>query len=183
MQRTHGVSCSGASGMCSRSKSRLSSAHFITGTRPSGGSTTIDRRRALIWWLWSANSDAGPTLAAAVDPAAGRGAAACGSGASNGVASKLSQMPWRSGCPSGVLPWVHLAGVCAAAEAHQTRTTKAHAARTDRRCIGVMSGPPAAPSYALSAAAGVQAVRLRTRDSIRSTATALWPPTGMITSA
>ena len=72
----------------------------MTGTFPSGGSTTIDARRAGIGLSWSAQFGAGPTPAGA--------AGCCGApGASNGVLSKFTHVPWRSGWPSAVFGGVH----------------------------------------------------------------------------
>src|SRR5688572_28543611 len=78
IQRTHGVSCTHESPSRARSSSRLASAHGRTGILPSGGSTTIDRRRALVGLSWSVQCAGGLTPAVA-GAAVGAG---CATGAS-----------------------------------------------------------------------------------------------------
>src|ERR1051325_264992 len=56
---------------------------------------------------------------------AGAGGAATGTGASNGVASKLIHVPWISGCPSAVRPGCHFCGACADRVAAERTTTSA----------------------------------------------------------
>src|SRR5262245_37522178 len=81
---------------------------------------TIAFRALLTWCVWSANSGAGFTFGPA-----GPAGAATGTGASNGVASKLIQVPWMSGCPSGVRPGWEACGACADSVAAEKRTTSA----------------------------------------------------------
>src|SRR5271156_985220 len=75
----------------------------MTGTLPSGGSTTIDCRRAgagLVEEDFSSPHEGGPTP--------GSSAGNCGApGASNGVLSKLTHVPCKSGWPSGVRGGLH----------------------------------------------------------------------------
>src|SRR6188768_1850780 len=92
MQRTHGVSCSGASPTRARWKSRVSSADGSSGTTPVGGSTTIALRALLFGLSLSAQCSGGFT-SDGLRPAPLL---------SNDVSSKFTHVPWRSGWPSAV---------------------------------------------------------------------------------
>src|SRR6185503_3305062 len=109
----------------------------MTGTRPSGGSTTIDVRFALTGLSWSAQCAGGFTFGIVPSgPVVSD---------SNGVLSKLTHVPRRSGWPSDVLR-VHASGSCsctgACANANApTRAAAAAAMEAERRCF--MRPPPA----------------------------------------
>src|SRR6185503_11246696 len=103
----------------------------MTGTRPSGGSTTIDVRFALTGLSWSAQCAGGFTFGIVPSgPVVSD---------SNGVLSKLTHVPRRSGWPSGVR-CVHASGACAYAST-PIRAPAAAATEAERRCF--MRPPPA----------------------------------------
>src|SRR5687767_16002116 len=103
----------------------------MTGTRPSGGSTTIDVRFGLIGLSWSAQCAGGLTFGIVPSgPVVSD---------SNGVLSKLTQVPCRSGWPSRVTRGVHFAapepadgGSCAYARAARRTVAAVTAMATER---------------------------------------------------
>jgi hypothetical protein len=75
----------------------------MTGTFPSGGSTIIDCRRAGVGLV---EEDVSPQCEGGLTP--GSPAGSCGTpGVSNGVLSKFTQVPCKSGCPSAVRGGLH----------------------------------------------------------------------------
>src|SRR5436190_18629627 len=109
----------------------------MTGTFPSGGSTTIAARAGFIGLLCSAQSAGGFT------PILTSSNAGLPS-VSNGVLSKFTHMPLRSGWPSGVRPGTNALAVfapggddCAAMcdEATATAAAAAQTQNTTRRFI------------------------------------------------
>ena len=82
----------------------------MTGTFPSGGSTIIDSRRAGAGLV---EEDASPQCAGGLTP--GSAAGCCGTpGVSNGVLSKFTHVPCKSGWPSDVRGGLHTFVVLAA---------------------------------------------------------------------
>src|SRR2546426_9481034 len=111
MHRSHGVKYSQESVMRARFFARSSSAWRRSGTLPVGGSTTMDRRGALLLTFVSENSGDGlgpcivrfgASMPGNHQASALRRAASSGLGASSGVLSKFTHVPCRSGWPSGM---------------------------------------------------------------------------------